>query len=139
MAIGYPPYQPYTPAYQPQNFQGVNTYPSIQNQAQGQQQAPAGFLCRPVTSKEEAVAAQIDFMGPGTIMPDLGHGVIYLKRFNQTTGSSDFFQFALQAPPKEEPQIAYVPMSEFLELKNRVDAYAEEFKRKAVVKNDADE
>lgn len=138
MAIGYPPYQPYNPPYQPQGFQGINTYPQPQNQPQGQQQAPTGFLCRPVASKEEAVAAQIDFMGPGTIMPDLGHGVIYLKRFNQNTGAADFFQFSLQPTPKEEPQ-EFVSMSAFLELKKQVDTVLNEWNGKAVIGNDANE
>ena len=80
------PAPPQQPSQQPQ-----------QNGANTQQM----FLCRPVTSREEAIAAQVDFMGPGTIMPDLSHGKIYLKRFNQNTGSSDFFVFSAQA---EEPQ-----------------------------------
>ena len=57
-----------------------------------------------MTSREEAVAAQIDFMGPGTVMPDLGHGVVYLKKFNSQTGSSDLleFRYAEPAQPRDE-------------------------------------
>lgn len=62
------------------------------------------YTVRPVTSKEEVLAAQIDFMGPGGLFPDMGHGVVYLKRFNQQTGASDIleFRYAEPAPPRDE-------------------------------------
>lgn len=62
------------------------------------------YSVRPVTSREEVAAAQIDFMGPGGIFPDLGHGVIFLKRFNPQTGASDLleFRYAEPAPPRDE-------------------------------------
>ena len=75
------------------------------------------FSCRPVTSREEAQAAQIDFFSPGSIMPDLGHGVIYLKRFNQNTGGSDLFTFVLQ---QEQPK-ALEPADEMKELRKMVE------------------
>ena len=67
-----------------------------------------GFCCRPVTSRLEAEAVQVDFIGPGTVMPDLSHGKIYLKRFNPNTGASDFLEFAFQTPqaPPEPPKYA---------------------------------
>lgn len=85
------------------NTQNSFMYPYQQQQQQQTYQAP-GYAVRPVTSREEAVAAQIDFMGPGTVMPDLGHGVIYLKKFNSQTGSSDLleFRYAEPAPPRDE-------------------------------------
>lgn len=66
-------------------------------------QQPA-YSVRPVTSREEVMAAQIDFMGPGGLFPDLGHGVVYLKKFNQATGASDIleFRYAEPAPPRDE-------------------------------------
>lgn len=62
------------------------------------------YTVRPVTSKEEVLAAQIDFMGPGTLMPDIAHGVVYLKRLNAQTGASDIleFRYAEPAPPRDE-------------------------------------
>ena len=76
-------------------YSGYN--PQIQ-QAQPQQTAPqpqiqSGFICRPVTSREEALATPCDFMAAGVIMPDMAHGMIYLKRFNSQTGASDFADF----------------------------------------------
>ena len=69
-------------------YTGYN--PQIQ-QSQPQQTAPqpqvqSGFICRPVTSREEALATPCDFMAAGVIMPDMAHGMIYLKRFNSQTG-----------------------------------------------------
>lgn len=111
-----PTQQPYMPGsynYQPQ-------IPQMPQQA--------GFACRPVTSREEAQAAQIDFFSPGSIMPDLGHGVIYLKRFNQNTGGSDLFTFALQQDqPKTEP--VYAPADEVKELRRMVEDLKKEIER----------
>lgn len=121
--MAYQPYQPYNNyPYQPSygNYaQGrfdppmYGASPSPQNQPQnavGQPPVPSmpsptnGFSCRPVTSREEAVAIQTDFLSPGTIMPDLGHNMIYMKRFNTNTGASDFFEFSLLIPQTEEAQ-----------------------------------
>ena len=57
----YNPYQPYSPYPQ-------SSYPQPQQQA--------SFSCRPVTSREEALAVQTDFMSAGTILPDLAHGIL---------------------------------------------------------------
>lgn len=115
--MNYPPYfppkteqaQPYPPAPG-----GGNTW--------GGQPMP-GFACRPVTSKEEAVAVQVDFYGPGTIMPDLGHGMIYLKRFNPNSGASDFLAFAFCPPqPQEMPAPPYDPRQEIEALRGELEA-----------------
>lgn len=93
---GYNPYQFY-PQGQQMQYQSPQTY--IGSQIPQQPQQPSmqtqqnGYTCRPVTSREEAVAVQTDYFSPGTIMPDLGHGMVYIKRFNQNTGSSDFLSF----------------------------------------------
>ena len=93
---GYNPYQFY-PQGQQMQYQSPQTY--IGSQIPQQPQHPSmqtqqnGYTCRPVTSREEAVAVQTDYFSPGTIMPDLGHGMVYIKRFNQNTGSSDFLSF----------------------------------------------
>ena len=71
-------------------------------QPQYQQQPQAGFSARAVTSREEAIAAQVDFTGPGVVMPDLSHGMVYLKRFNPQTGGADFFSFRYEEPPKQD-------------------------------------
>lgn len=132
---GLPSYTPYQPSYQPNYPQ--NPYPQIQAQPSAPQNNISNqpvFACRPVTSKEEATAIQVDFFGPGTIMPDLGHNVIYLKRFNSQTGACDIFEFAAQQP-KEDTPVQYVTKEEFESLREEL----EKLKVKRVKKNDADE
>lgn len=106
----YPQFAPQT-AYQPPRMEQQTVYPLSQQAAQAQPVAQSvGFSTRPVTSREEALGVQVDFFGPGTLMPDLGHGKIYLKKFNQNTGSSDLYVFALEqetaAERTAEPQYA---------------------------------
>lgn len=94
----------------PGAYPGVyNPGPNVINPPAGQPQAQtlvnnqnAGYVCRPVTSREEAVASQVDFLGPGTIMPDFGHGMIYFKRFNPNSGGAEFFDFSVQPPPQAQ-------------------------------------
>ena len=105
---------------------------NVPQQQMGNQSQPM-FNCRPVTSREEAQAVQVDFFGPGTLMPDLGHGVVYLKRFNQQTGSCDIFEFTVQQP-KEEPVVQYATIDDLNALRDELLG-----SRKAVKKNDADE
>lgn len=83
----YPTYQP-----QPQQYGGYYQQPQQMPQMQPQQMQEA-FACRPVTSREEAVASPADFLRP-LVMPDLAHGMVYIKRFNPSTGASDFMDFA---------------------------------------------
>lgn len=131
----YPPYQfgSYMAPQQRFDQMGANP-PAQQNAPQAQMQGQnQGFVVRPVTSREEAVAAQIDFFGPGTIMPDLSHGVMYLKRFNPQSGASDFFAFTVEQPKEEKP-VQYATKEDIDSLRNEI----EQLKGKKV-KNDAEE
>ncbi len=102
-SYGYNPQQTYFPQQQPQQM--------TQPMQQQPMQQPT-FACRPVTNREEAVASQADYFSAGLIMPDFAHGRIYVKRFNQQTGVSDFYEFGLMQP--EEPVKAeYVTREEF--------------------------
>ena len=92
------------------------TYP---NYGYNRQDYNAAFVCRPVGSRLEAEAAQVDFFGPGTIMPDLSHGVIYLKRFNQNSGMSDFIVFTAQ-PVQESAPVQYATIQDLEKLKQEL-------------------
>ena len=107
MPFNYPYTAPYSAPTAPQYSGSISTPPATQG----------GFICRPVTSGLEAEAVQVDFMGPGTIMPDLGHGVIYLKRFNPNTGTSDFIVFAEQ---KQAPVIQYATIDDLKNLRDEI-------------------
>ena len=108
---------PYNPiyglsqAYAPQMGAMPSPTPAMA-QAAAPAAQQANYLCRPVTSREEAVAVQADFFSLGTVMPDLAHGTIYLKRINQQTGGADFFEFVLRQP-EAEPQPDYITRAEF--------------------------
>lgn len=122
-------------------FNPMNTFmpqmpvnaPQSVPQSQPVNNPQTGFNCRPVTSREEAQAVQVDFFGPGTLMPDLGHGVVYFKRFNQTTGTCDIFEFVAQKE-KEAEQIRYATIDDLNALRDEILG-----KKKAVKKNDSDE
>lgn len=112
--MNYPTY--YTPynyaPYQPQQARLDGTGVAAPQMQNAQQSAnigqSGGFLVRPVTGREEAVAVPVDFLGPGTLMPDLPHGTVYLKRFNPQTGSSEFYAFTLPPPEAEPEPVQYV-------------------------------
>lgn len=138
--MNYPYYNPYqfAPQSAPQpRFDQIGTNPPQMQNVPAPQAAQQGaaFLTRPVTSREEAVAAQVDFLGPGTIMPDLGHGTIYLKRFNPNTGASDFFTFVMEQP-KADPEVRWATKEDIDNLRAEIEALKP---RKVVKRNDADE
>lgn len=119
----YPTYMPRSDA-----FMGTQTAPQAPQsygQANTQQQAQTGFQCRPVTSREEAVAFLTDYFSPGTLMPDFGHGTVYFKRFNPNTGASDFYEFALVQQEKNDPieRIGF----ELASMSERIDGLSAKF------------
>lgn len=122
---GYYQYNPYLPQQNGMTYQQQNMYQQPVQQLQQQVQQPPGYGCRPVTSREEAVAIPVDFTSPGTLMPDMAHGRIYLKRFNQSTGASDFVEFA--AMPETPP--APSPNDELTALRADVTALREDVDR----------
>lgn len=123
-------YQPYINPYQP--YQYPTALPQMQQPMQ-----QTSYQVRPVTSHEEALGTQADFFGPGTIMPDLAHEFVYLKRFNQDTGASDLLKFK-----QVKTETTDTPESDLEELKAAVRRLQEEIeklktnKAKVVKKND---
>lgn len=97
--------------YYPGQYSGQGIpYPIMSQQSQQQQ---PGYTVRPVASREEAVAAQTEFLGLGTIMPDFAHGVIYFKRFNPNNGTTELYDFRMSEPEKQ-PRYATVEELEAL-------------------------
>lgn len=100
---------------QPQQFYGGYQRP------QPMQQIAPGYVCKPVTSREEAIATSTDYFSLGVVMPDIGHGMIYLKRFNQQTGASDFFDFKLFTP-EQAPTVEYATKADLDALRAELTA-----------------
>lgn len=131
--MAYQPYQMYSNQYQ--QYQYPTALP--QQPAPQPMQPQPMYQARPVTSREEALGQQVDFFGAGTLMPDLSHGVVYLKRFNQNTGGSDLFEFRLAQPEAQTEQ-----PNELEEIRASIKRLEEELeklkanKAKVVKKND---
>ncbi len=110
------PFNPYGSMQQfPQGYQ--QQYQMMQQQPQQIQQE--AYLCRPVTSREEAVATPVDYMR-ATLLPDMGHGKIYLKRFNPQTGASDILEFA-QCIEQEQPAPKYATVEDLEALRSEIE------------------
>lgn len=100
--------------YQTNNGFSFGGYQQPNYQQQSFQQP--SYTVRPVTSKEEVLAAQIDFMGPGGLFPDMGHGVVYLKRFEPNLGQTKIYTFAIS----EENDDRNVTVKDLEELKKTI-------------------
>ena len=87
------------------------------------QQQMLTYALQPVSSKEEAVAARIEFASLGTIMPDPVHGLIYLKCFNKDTGGVDFITFA---PHQEPAPPEYATAQDVGEMRRTINRLVEE-------------
>lgn len=102
---------------------------------------PQAFVCRPVASKEEVLAFPADFMGTPQFFPDLGHGVVYMKRFNTQTGAADTLEFKVEKP-QENDAIAFASVQDLADLRDALDNLRTEVEKlkkpqKVVKKNDA--
>lgn len=112
---------PYTNYYQQMPLSAPQP---MQQTVQMQPMQQPGFTVRGVTSKEEALAAQADYMTAGHVMPDLAHGIVYVKRPNMLTGACDLLTFKLVTPEEEQPA-QYVTMDEFNRFRNEMRNYYE--------------
>lgn len=122
---GYQPQQPM--GYQPQMPQ---MYQQYQQQPVMQEQQEQ-FFCRPVASADEARGIPVDFSGRPMILPNLRAGRIYVKVFDQGSGSAIFREFRMHEEPAQEaapPAVAFAPMSEVEELKAALQEMREELK-----------
>ena len=84
-------------------FQGYHYY---------QQQMPNYLKGRPVSSLEEARAANIDFDGSIFYFPDVANKRIYTKQIN-TDGTSSLLMYELKTIPVEKPSPDYITREEF--------------------------
>lgn len=126
------PNYPYYGTYMPNYYQPMQGYQQMnqpmlnqpQNQGSNVQQSNTAsqpnFFCRPVASKEEALGVPVDFMGSPMFFPDLAHNVVYMKRFNTTTGAADVFEFHGQQGQTTAPVPSFAPLDEFNATKETI-------------------
>lgn len=117
----------YTPgfwAYQPSQ-NGLNQFPTNfpttqQNAPQAPTAAPRqGFVCIPVTCREQVVATQIPFDGSTTFFVDTSAGMIYAKTFDLNTGAAPIQEYVRVEHTQVQPE--FVPMTMFKDLLAKVD------------------
>ena len=124
----------YRPAYAPNlGYQ----YPQTNYQQQrmdflqsAQQPAPAQIMQQPgdlqariVTSREEAVAAQVLPNGMPFVFWNPNRQEIYLKRIDPQSGAAEFADFG-RIQPQQMPQaqpVEYAPMAAISQLEERMD------------------
>lgn len=113
----YPGYQ-MQPTYQPQTYRPIYQ-PQPMPMPLQQIADPGAVNARYVTSREEAVAAQIVPDGNVFLFYDPTNRMIYAKRFNPQTNSAEFMEFS---GPAQQPQQAaqYAPMDAVAALDQRV-------------------
>lgn len=143
--MSYPTYMPYSypaafgPQSRPAAFSGGYGYPNQMppQSAPAPVSAPAtaSFAVQPVGSLEEARAVIADPFSAGVLMPDLAHGVIYLKRVNPQTGASDFAEFRAGTVDAEPEFVSFSVFNSTVEkLREEIAAGK---KGKAVKRDDA--
>ena len=121
MAFGYSP--GFNGFQAPQTgFGTAPTYlpPMQQNPVQAPTAAPRqGFMCIPVTCREQVVATQIPFDGSTTFFVDTAAGVIYAKAFDPNTGMAPIQEYVRMEHTQVQPE--FVPMGMFKELLAKVE------------------
>lgn len=125
---GYRPAYAPNPGYQyPQmNYQQqrVDFLQSAQQPAPAQMmQQPGDLQARIVTSREEAVAAQVLPNGMPFVFWNPNRQEIYLKRIDPQSGAAEFADFG-RIQPQQMPQaqpVEYAPMTVISKLEERMD------------------
>lgn len=94
-------------------------YPYGQTYFPQRQEYPqtAGLSCRPVTSREEAVAAQIPFDGSTTYFVDTSNRKIYAKTFDFGTGTAPLVVYSREQEP---PPVVYATMEDLNRFRDEI-------------------
>lgn len=93
---------------------GMNNYSNVlTKQSYESFQQPVQFLkCRPVSSRQEAMAFQIDLDGSLWVFTDIGNGKIYTKQINND-GTASFRTYAQDKNDNIYANNQYVTREEF--------------------------
>lgn len=128
-----------------QMYPQYNNQMMFNNQYQGNQQLSQNngnsLKGRPVTSLEEARAAQIDFDGSVFFFPDIANGKIYTKQIN-LDGTATLKEYKADSVPVKEEQIAESESKDYLlmieDLQNQIDEIKKKIGGNKNVKSNAD-
>lgn len=97
----------------PQNNYNYYQPQQMYSQSQPVYQQPAMLKGRPVSSVEEAKAANIDFDGSVFFFPDMAHKRIYTKQINMD-GTATLLMYELKETPTDSiTTVEYVTREEF--------------------------
>lgn len=108
----YPGYQPMYPGAYPTRIQ------------QPQQTAPlVQSMMTPVTSREQAVVAQIPFDGNPYFFFNTANDEIYGKRFDPSTGQSPLVAYKREQPAQD---VAFAPLALVNQLGQQIQAMQEQ-------------
>ncbi len=126
---GYQPAYAPNPGYQyPQmNYQQqrMDYLQSMQQPAQNQpMQQPGDLQARIVTSREEAVAAQVLPNGVPFVFYNPNRQEVYLKRIDPQTGAAEFMDLARIAPPQtvQTPQAQYATVADIDAIREELES-----------------
>ena len=116
MGNGYYPYN--YPAAMPNPI-----HPDIASYMMPQTSVSAFLKGRPVSSLEEARAAQIDLDGSLFVFPDIGNKKIYTKKINlDGTATLNSYSLDIVAPKEEAVDVSkYATKEDFQSLKSTLD------------------
>jgi hypothetical protein len=112
--------------YYPYNYQAAMTNqirPDVTSYMMPQPAIPAYLKGRPVSSLEEARAAQVDLDGSLFVFPDIGNKKIYTKKINlDGTATLNSYSLDIVAPKEEAEDVSkYATKEEFQNLKSTLD------------------
>jgi hypothetical protein len=118
---------PINNGYYPYNYQAAianQMRPDIPSYMMPQPAAPAYLKGRPVSSLEEARAAQVDLDGSLFVFPDIGNKKIYTKKIN-LDGTATINSYSLDAPVQQKEEVIdtskYVTKEEFQNLQSELN------------------
>ena len=101
--------------YQPQQY-GYQQPQQMYQQSrmdflQSMQPQPSGIQARPVTGREEAVAATV-FPGSPVLFLDRAHGAVYYKAVDPNTNAVEFVDFAVMQPAQQPSTPQYATLAD---------------------------
>lgn len=88
---------------------------------QGMQPQQSGIQARPVTGREEAVAATV-FPGSPMLFLDRAHGAVYYKAIDPQTGAAEFVDFVVTQPAPQQTAPQYVTVEMFDNWRSEIES-----------------